>query len=62
MIERDRINNFINDMANNYNITPLTAAFEFDTAYCLILNTDKAMKYAEEKIRGEYGEKSKKVR
>lgn len=57
MGEKERINYFINDMANQYNITALRAIFEFDTAYCLLLDTSKAMKYAEEKIRGEYGEK-----
>lgn len=60
MLEKNRINNFINDMANKFNITALRAAFEFDTAYCLLLDTSKAMKYAEEKIRGEYGEKKSK--
>ena len=60
MSEKERINNFINDMANEYNITALRAAFELDTAYCLLLDTSKAMKFAEEKIRGEYGEKKSK--
>lgn len=57
MDEKTRVSNFINDMANQYNITALRAAFEFDTAYCLLLDTSKAMKFAEEKIRSEYGEK-----
>ena len=60
--EKKVISDFFDSMANKYNITPLRAAFEFDTAYCLLLDTSKAMKFAEEKIRSEHGEKSKEAK